>query len=362
MANSQYRTLPVDIPSVVALVVHGLTFFEEGFMMKLPIVTLSIGALLSVGASTALAAKPVDDNGVPFGNGAPSGQHFNLVLLGKKAHFQCPPPEFDEDSNQVYGNVIFIPREQGDDPINILMESGAKGPKGNQDAATLEVIDWCTESFTDYGENQGDPAVLRLPKADGYAVYARILGKPGDDGEPSAHISPSLAYVEDEAGNDLVLLGLVDADGTATFSSDGETIYRTSTDTSKKGKGAQKFSNLTALFEWTGEACYVQTDASDYCYDEFGNFVCTGMDLCCEDADFDGIYESCSLLTDVGELVDDGMGGMTLQCPEGSDEVNAQCRSYDNEWVFNISDFVGYLWELDSTGAYNIQVRFYPVK
>jgi hypothetical protein len=320
-----------------------------------------VGGILAALVISADAAKPVDDNGVPFGNGAPSGEHFNLVLLGKKDNFACPPPEYDGLNNQVYGNVIFMPREQGSDPITILMESGSKGPKGKQDASELEVTDWCTESFPDYGQNQGDQAVLRLPKADAYAVYARILGKPIGDGEPTAHIAPGLAYVEDESGNDLVLLGLVDQSGTSSFASDGETLYRTSTDSSAKGRGAQKFSNLTGLFEWSGDVCYVQADTTDYCYDDVGDYVCTGLDLCCEDVGGDGVYDSCALASDVGILVDDGMGGMVLECPVGSDLVNAECRTYENEWVFNISDFVGYLWDLDSTGAYNIQVRFYPV-
>ena len=327
--------------------------------MKHPIVTLSIGALLGVSAGPAMAAKPVDGNGIPFGNGAPSGQHFNLVLLGKPGHFTCPAPEYDETNNQIYGNAIYMPREQGNDPITILMESGAKGPKGSVDTSTLEVTDWCTESFADFGQVEGDQAVLRLPKAESYAVYARILGKPAEDGEPSAHIAPGLAYVEDESGADLVLLGLVDQSGTATFSSDGETIYRTST--SSNGKGAQKFSNLTGLFEWSGDVCYVQADVTNYCYDDLGAYVCSGMELCCTDVDLDGDHDSCDLATDVGIPVDDGMGGFTLECPVGTDSVDAQCRSYDNEWVFNISDFVGYLWNLDSTGAYNIQVRFYPL-
>jgi hypothetical protein len=34
---------------------------------------------------------------------------------------------------------------------------------------------------------------------------------------------------------------------------------------------------------------------------------------------------------------------------------------YTDEWVFNIADFVGYLWDLDTTGAYTVQVRFYPI-
>jgi hypothetical protein len=334
----------------------------EGLQMRKSITTLTCTAVLTATwALSASAAKPVDDNGIPFGNGAPSGHHHNLVLLGKKAHFTCPPPEYDDSGAQAYGNVIFIPREQGNDPITILMESGAKGPKGKTEATNLEVTDWCTEAFPDFGANQGDQAVLRLPKAEGYAVYARILGKPQTDGEPSVHLTPNLAYVEDESGTDLILLGLVDQNGTATFSSDGETLYRTSTDSSSKGKRAQKFSNLTALFEWSGEVCYVQDDVSDYCYDEGGNYTCTGMDLCCEDTDIDGIFDNCDLLTDVGILVDDGLGGLILECPLGTDVLTAQCQSYENEWVFNISDFVGYLWNLDSTGTYNIQVRFYPL-
>lgn len=309
-------------------------------------------------ALSANAGKPVDDQGIPFGNGFPSGYHYNLNLIGKKDNFNCPQPEF-ADGMEVYGNVIFIPRDQGNDPITILMESGKKGPKGAQDTDVLEVTDWCTESFPDFNANKGDPAILRLPKNDkGYAVYARITGKPGDYGEPAASIVPELSYVEDEAGNDLIMLGLVDRDGTATFSSDGMTLTRTSTDTSTKGKGVQKATNLTALFEWTGEVCYVQDDYDLYCQGD-----CTTLDLCCVDEDIDGIYERCDLLTDVGEIID----GTTLECPvldiDGIEYITlaAQCKSYDNEWVFNIGDFVGYLWNLDTTGSYVIQVRFYPI-
>jgi hypothetical protein len=316
-------------------------------------------------ALTAHAAKPVDSQGVPFGNGFPSGKHYNLNIIGKKDNFYCPPPEFDPVTlEQIYGNVVFIPRVQDSDPITILMESGKKGPKGAQNITELQVTDWCTESFPDYNESNGDPGVLRLPKNDnGYAVYARITGKPGEDGEPTATIHPELYYVEDEAGNDLILLGLVDRDGTATFSSDGMTLLRTSTDPSKKGKGVQKATNITALFEWTGEVCYVQSDSDIYCLDEFGVNTCTTLSLCCVDQDTDNIFERCDLLTDVGVLVD----GTTLQCPEFDVygdlyiPVDAQCKSYDNEWVFNIADFVGYLWNLDTTGSYVIQVRFYPL-
>jgi hypothetical protein len=244
------------------------------------------------------------------------------------------------------------------------MESGKKGPKGAQGITELQVTDWCTECFPDYGSNKGDGAVLRLPAHDrGYAVYARITGKPVKDGDPNVSITGDLVYVEDEAGNDLILLGLVDRQGVSKFNSDGQVIFRTSTDTSKKGKGVQKASNITSLFEWTGEVCYVQDDPNLYCLNEFYEYICSSLDLCCVDDDGDGVYELCDLLTDVG-LIDPNDPG-NLMCPLadalGSPylPVTAECRSYDNEWVFNIADFVGYLWDIDTTGAYVIQIRFY---
>jgi hypothetical protein len=333
-------------------------------MMKLVKLGVIAIAVLVIGI-TAEADKPVDENGVPFGNGFPSGKHFNLNIIAKKDNFTCPAPEFDpETGQQVYGNVIFIPREQGNDEITILMESGKKGPKGAMDTSKLQVTDWCSESFPDYGNNKGDFAVLRLPANDkGYAVYARITGKPDTDGEPSISVNPELFYVEDEQGNDLILLGLVDREGIAKFSSDGETITRFST--SRKGKGVRKATNVTALFQWTGSVCYIQEDVDLYCYDENNEWICTELALCGVDLDGDGLYDRLDPLSDVGVVGDDGT---TLVCPlvdaDGNpyEPVYAQCRLYQNEWVFNIADFVGYLWNIDSTGAYVVQVRFYPIK
>lgn len=326
--------------------------------MNRTILATSASALvLALSALPVQAAKPSDPGtGLPFGNGFPSGAHFNLNLIAKSDNFACPSPEY-ADSVQVFGNVIFFPRVQGTDPITILMESGTKGARGAPGITALQVTDWCTESFPDYGQNDGDGATLKLPpNANGYAVYGRITGKPPKQGEASVEFSPDLVYVEDEAGNDLVLLGLVDADGTATFAQEGTTLYRT--DSTSSGKGVRKATNMTGLFEWTGEACYVQTDVTSYCYDGSGTYICTTQDLCCADADANGIYESCGLLSLVG--VDDGLGG--LACPaELPLSVSSECRSYENEWVFNIGDFVGYLWNLDSTGAYVVQVRFYPL-
>ncbi len=336
-------------------------------------VTLSLFAILMLAlAATASADKPVDENGIPFGNGFPSGKHFNLNLIAKKDHFQCPAPEYDPcTGQQVYGNVVFIPRIQGNDPITVLMESGKKGPKGAQGITVLQVTDWCSESFPDSGSGKGDSAVIRLPANDkGYAVYARITGKPIGDGEPNVTISPDLVYVEDEAGNDLILLGRLDRQGVSTFASVGETIYRTTTEIptkGKAGKGVQKASNLTALFQWSGEVCYIQPDSYIYCEDEYGQWICSQLDLCCVDENIDGIFERCDLLTDVGVIDPNDPNSGNLVCPLTDpngypyDGIIAACRTYENEWVFNIADFVGYLWELDSTGAYVIKVRFYPL-
>jgi hypothetical protein len=129
----------------------------------------------------------------------------------------------------------------------------------------------------------------------------------------------------------------------------------------------QKATNITALFEWSGEACYIQDDSNMYCEDANGQNICSELDLCCVDEDTDGIYERCDLLTDVGIIDPCDPCGVNLICPLADansypyDPITAECRTYDNEWIFNIADFVGYLWDIDTTGAYVIKVRFYPL-
>jgi len=291
--------------------------------------TLALAATFATG--TAIAAKPVDGSGLPFGNGFPSGVHFNLNIIGKKADFTCPAAEFDA-AGQVYGNVIFFPRVQGSDPITILIESGSKGPKGAPGTATLEVTDWCTESFADVGAGAGDAASFRLPAhANGYAVYARITGKPGKDGEPTVTFEQGgFEYVEDEAGNDMILLGSV-KDGAMT-------IYRTDDALTASGKGVRKATDISGMFEWSGLVCSVPAD-----------LTVADTDLCCQ-VDELGNYVNCVLPVDGACPVE---GAYTL--------VQAVCNEYTEEWVFNITDFVGYLWNLDTTGAYVVQLRFYAL-
>lgn len=323
-------------------------------MKKLAISVLSI--IMFGVFSFAHAAKPVDENGIPFGNGFPSGEHYNLIIHGKKAGFQCPEPEFDlETGEQVFGNVINIPRVDDGKPIEIFIESGRKGPKGSPNAATLEVTDWCTKSF------DNDAASFRLPKNDaGYAVYARVTGKPGDDTNVIFN-APDFYYVEDAIGNDLILLGTVIGNELAQIDADGMTVYRTE---STKGNKVPKASNITDLFMWYGTICYFDP----YSYDADGNVTydycqseCTTHSLCCLDLEEDGIWDVCDLFESVAEDLD---GDGVFTCPELFVETGAYCRTTDeteSQWVFNIADFVGMIWGLDNNNSYNIQIRFYPL-
>lgn len=281
------------------------------------------GAALVVAFSApADAGKPRNGGGDFLGNGFPSGPHFNLLLLGKKDHFSCPAPVFEvlADGNgdgdlgaaqtqaqcdaegdtcgaQVFGNVVFMPRKDDPlssnyaDPITILIESGRKGPKSSPAASELEVTDWCTESFVDFGANgQGDGATLRLPKdPEGYAVYARITGKPGDgDGATFSLEGRELKLVEDQFGNDLLLLGLINEDGA--FTPDGQQLTRF--DSTKSGKGAQTATDITALFQFVGTACNVN-DVTGFCVDENGNDILdqNGDPVCFDRVDENGIVK-----------------------------------------------------------------------
>ncbi len=287
-------------------------------------------------ASGGLATKPGEDVN---SNGFPSGAHFNLNLIAKKAEFTCPDQEYlvdeygnyvlDDNGNliPVYGNVVFIP-EDPEYEIKLLMESGKKGPKSAPQVTELQATDWCT------GFGPNDPATIRLPKNDaGYDVYARALATPTDN--PDMTITPGLVAVEDEAGNDLLYLGLVTSNG---FSTPYITLQR------KRGKSTAV--EFTGLFEWSGSVCYLTDGYCDV------DVECWNTDLCCVDEDGDGIYASCLPKADVQDEY-----GL---CPEGNDEVMAYCRSYENEWIFNIGDFVTYLWDIDNNGLKLLQVRFYP--
>jgi hypothetical protein len=175
---------------------------------------------------------------------------------------------------------------------------------------------------------------------------------------------PNLQLVMDESGNALLLLGFVTPTGI--FNSAGLPIYRS--DSGTKGKGAKPATNLTSLFNWTGNVCYIQEDSDLYCLENAVN-VCTTKALCCVDTSdpVDGIYDRCDLLTGLGGVGVDPDGDGNYVCPATDASgfaytaISAQCRDYENRWVFNIADFVDVLWDIEHTGIYNVQIRFYPL-
>ena len=264
-------------------------------------------------------------------NGFPSGPHYNLNIIGKKDTFSCPSPETDATGAPIYGNVIFVPEfvpevtenNSSQDPVEIIFESGLKGPKRDPTITELQVRDWCT-GFSGTGS-----AIILLPKNEaGYDVFARALAKPTNN--PNVMISPSLVWLQDESGYDLYYLG----------STDSANYYSWGTNTFYRRKGKSPGLDITHLFEFTGEICYV-TDPTNSEY--------TQKDVCGLDENDDGVYE------DIIALPDSGI------CPDGYDPIIGYCKTYNTPtWVFNITDFVNYVWGYDNHGVKLFQVRFYP--
>lgn len=392
--------------------------------MKRTIISLLSITVILFFAGPTLAGKSL--NLKEFANQAPSGPHYNLNIIFKKAEFTCPDQEYYlqcpdaggtlvKDCSEclgyvagvttctltgtpIYGGVIFAPQVLGDDDITIEVESGKKGPKGNPGADSIEVTDWCTESL------DGNGASFRLPSNDqGYAVYARITGDPKQN-PMFSFTNPQLKYMMSESGEYLSLLGFV-TDGV--FDSYGEEVP-SRYDSLTKGKGVRKRVDITPLFLWKGNVCYFEgNDYDDYCLVD-GELVCTEHSYCCLDAQEDGDYEHCDPLVDACPAeavtlccvdldsdsnydycdllneVDEGTG----ICPPSYDYYGEQlayetvtgvtyepatawCRSYGDpeneleagEWIFNISDFVGMLFDIEpdklNTGSVVLKLRFY---
>jgi hypothetical protein len=290
--------------------------------MKIYLKTVfSLLALILFIASQATATKPGQDTNP---NGFPSGEHYNLNVIGKKAEFNCPEQEYDELGNPIYGNVIFIP-ETGQD-IQILMQSG-KGKKATA-ISELRVTDNCTAAF------DNDEAIMQLPKNEnGYRVYARALAKPTDN--PTINISPDLVAVEDEFGNELIYLGLVTDNGF-------ETEFASFT----RRKGKSKAVDITGLFEWSGDVCYFIPPEGGYGYD--AQYCCTPGDK-----NEDGTIDPYEYISCREPAIDE-------ICLYPEEESTVYCNEYTAEWVFNIADFVTYLWDTDNNGVKLLQVRFYP--
>lgn len=357
-----------------------------------------------------------------LGNGFPSGPHFNLNIKAKNDSFNCPTPTEPtkgyctnlpgdpepgksdvgivgsiEDCNlegacdgtciAVFSNVINMPQAGIANNSKLLMESGQAGSKGKAKKALqtpgypdlLEVTDACL------GFEANDNAAFRIPAdAEGYAVYARTTGDPKFS--PSFDFSdPEFYYVQniDDPTNledDYLLLGYISQGGV--FDVGGGAI---SIPPKVKGNKLPKATEITSLFMWTGEVCFLYDDGgvqTDKCCTDPSDpeyFVGTCVDptlgtiqQCCYD---DGTYDDCGtplegpscspgyVLTDV-PICGSGEFPAVAYCNIYGDDPATQDVE-DSEWVFNIADFVGLFFKLDNdgnpTGSSLLQVRFYPL-
>ncbi len=412
-------------------------------MKKLLIFAVVFAVALSLGITADWAYAGQGNRG----NGFPEGDHYNLNLIAKKSntlepgYFDCPcdadykwdyykdglgtctealigtdacekcdPTDPCDGETAPWGectvrvastqNVVFVPRDNDVDgggvqdmDITIRIKSGSdrpgKGKKIKVEYPVLTVTDWCTEHFPDFGETEGDLAELQLPEnAGGYAVYARVTGKPPVVDPAWKFLVPGWELVQDEYGNDLYYAGTIGgADGCT--DANGISLDRIDTNKHGRGKGVKKATDLTCLFQFTGDVCYV----NDLCYycDEFLDPPCDegpfpGNDagfVCCKYHCLDAEEEPCDC-GEVGcECIEDSCevcanfeckdptwiceGDPLVVCAwkcvgEGFLQVDPLCRNYeDPTWVFNIADFVNVLWKSEGHGAYVIQVRFYPL-
>jgi hypothetical protein len=289
-------------------------------MQKTARVGLIVVTILAISTFQVLAGDPPPTNP----NGFPSGPHYNLNLIGKKAGFSGCTVETDPITGQpIYGNVVFVPEDCVDGDIWLKSGSGKKAT-----ATTLQVTDICVSAF------DGDGAEVKLPaNNNGYWVYARALAKPTY--EPTMTISPELIVVSSEY-EDLIYLGLVTPDGFVR--PDGYTVTRS--------KGKSTAIPISDLFDWSGYVCYTQ-EPSTIGLDPLEYPV---TDMCGKDTNGDGIPD---------EIVGPPQSDST--CPDGYAVYPLYCHHYETPlWVFNIADFVDYLWNIDNNGSKLVQIRFYP--
>jgi len=144
------------------------------------------------------------------GNGAPSGPHYNLNLIGVKKTDQLP-----NDENN--GHRIFI-NLQGKSKIYL------------QQGDDFGVID---------ADATDGKAIYQLPGANGYTVWVRTAGKPGGNGQ-------LYTCAEDELGNEICSMNVINL---------------------SREKGQKKFQDVTA--ELTQVCADFDGDGDIECYSIF---------------------------------------------------------------------------------------------
>ena len=195
------------------------------------------------------------------GNGAPSGSHYNLNILGKT---NCSPEDLTGSNRH---------------SIQVLLRGGDRASDLNGDlASTIDKRNkiYLVQSFDgtfgvlDGNACDGDGASFKLPAPGTYEIYARALGKPGGEAD--------MTTCATGAGDDGVLGG--------SGSADDEIVCSTESVLLARSKGKSSFANVTT--ELT--SLWVDTDGDGAAdtripifdaslYDYFWNYENRGLRL-----------------------------------------------------------------------------------
>jgi hypothetical protein len=319
-------------------------------VMKIRTFAVGVTATFSVMMTgTAVAGKPIDV--VMWSNGFPSGPHFNLNIHGKKDDYNCDPSSG--------GGSVFVP-EYGDSEIDFIQNKKSS-------VTELTVHDKC-------GNYDGDPALVQLPAGE-YQVYARILAKPQEDGEPRDVVFyPKLI----EACNDTLIILHLNGDGVIDLldlDTDGDGIPDNDID----GNGVVDDADLALYYDFP--------DAVD-CTDSFllGTGVVTSGGVFDMDSqelirtkgnskavDVTALFQwsgyTCDQIYDVNNNGEIDLGDLSMDLDGDGDiddndlqiYLDMSCTFMDSAWIFDIADLVVYGWDYKNNGAKLVQTRFYPV-
>jgi hypothetical protein len=295
-----------------------------------------LAIVLALAISPAMAAKPQDV--ISQSNGYPSGMHFNLNIHGKDAlTFNCNSTDG--------GNSIFVP-EYGTATIQYVSNKKSS-------VYELTVLDACGMDGT---------AKVQLPShimlddgtvipAEGYYVFARILGKPnnGDcpDGDCPSQIilQPNVVLGAcSDNGSDpdfgsytdcLLSLGLIVGNNVYEATEQGFVRFDPE---AAPGKGNSRGVDITSLFTYSG---WVYDSALD-----------TNGDGVIDAADVPASYD-----LDLSGTIDE-----TEFAAWQADMQAAGLAQYlENRWIFDIADLVLTGQDVINNGAKLLQIRFYPV-